>query len=324
MGRHSAVPANRHRFAGGLLLGSMASGALAIGDVSSAATAAAAPGSTGSHGPNVTSPFASSTRNVAVSINGVLVRQVGTATASSTLGSIAKARGDGATATANGTGDVVRAVGAFTIANADGNFDRVIARGPNTAAETEGSFDLAKSSGNNSIARSEGTANRAVVRGTNSVAQAGGTPTDTGNRAVNIGNGTALGDSYTVATGNFNVARNFGDNNFVAAQGLLSSAFNIVGNGNTVFAYGVLNNATNIFGSNNTVEAFNLPLNLPLDLPSSLAGIDPADIGGNVAFNAFGNGNTAIAGLGPFAIAGLIGQTDQTVTQETTGIHIDL
>jgi hypothetical protein len=86
----------------------------------------------------------------------------------------------------------------------------------------------------------------------------------------------------------------------------------------------VLDNATNVFGNNNTVEAFNLPLDLPTDIPSSLSGINLSDIGGNVAFNAFGNGNTVIAGLGPFAIAGLIGGTDQTVIQETTGIHIDL
>src|SRR6185312_14430944 len=199
-------------------------------------------------------------------------------------------------------------------ANAQGLFNGAVANGDNSFAESIGAFNFAYAGGNNSYARSEGNLNAAVVQGNNSIAQAGGSPSDTGNLAVNFGNGTNLGDSYTVATGNFNAAANVGDNNFVGAQGLGSTAFNMVGNRNYVFSYGMFNNATNIAGDDNNVQSINFP-----DLSNPF---QPSNIGGNVAFNTFGNKNNVIAGVGPFAVAGAIGQNNATDTQQTTGIQI--
>ncbi|HUO39326.1 MAG TPA: hypothetical protein VMU34_16475 [Mycobacterium sp.] len=46
------------------------------------------------------------------------------------------------------------------------------------------------------------------------------------------------------------------------------------------------------------------------------------NIGLNVAFNTLGSGNTLRAGSGPFAVAGTILQSNQTVQRVTTGFHI--
>ena len=91
-------------------------------------------------------------------------------------------------------------------------------------------------------------------------------------------------------------------------SGGLNSAFN-VGNKNTLLSFGVVNNTTNLLGDDNVLVA--------------AGGTGLTSPGLNVAFNTIGNKNTVLAGPGPFAIAGSIGQTGSVVNQTTTGINID-
>src|SRR4029077_12551038 len=111
-----------------------------------------------------------------------------------------------------------------------------------------------------------------------------------------------------------------GDNDNVQAKGLLNSVFNIAGDGNGVSAIGVLNNGTNFFGNDNEVIAANDP-----DPTANIL----QQIGLNVAFNTFGDGNIVHAGSqiapppgGPLAIAGAIGVTNRTFSQQGFGVTL--
>ena len=133
------------------------------------------------------------------------------------------------------------------------------------------------------------------MQGDGYIVRAGGTPTDIGNVALSLGNNThpEPDDLAAVVAGDiapggrnpsyFNLALNLGDDNNVQAKGFANSVLNILGNGNSLSAIGVLNNATNIFGDDNGVIAANVP-----DPTANIL----QQIGGNVAFTAFGNGNT--------------------------------
>ncbi len=73
-----------------------------------------------------------------------------------------------------------------------------------------------------------------------------------------------------------------------------------------MIAAGFVGIAANVGGDNNSV----------------LAG-DSDDVALNLAFNVFGSGNKVQATPGPFAIAGSIGQTGQTITKAGPGFNIN-
>jgi hypothetical protein len=231
-------------------------------------------------------------------------------------------------------------IGNAAIATANGLFNGAIAIGTGVGAESVGNFSLAYAGGSGSEARTYGTLNFAAVLGKNSTAWAGikGDPYgDVGNTAINIGNADVRGNNIAQANGNGNLAVNmFGNgttdhNSYVHAEGIASLATNmaalapgapgsvapsltVAGDGNVVVASGFLNAAHNIGGNNNNVTSIKY-----LDSTKSLV----ANFGGNLAFNAFGNGNTVTAGPGPFATAGNVARNNRTVKQATTGISIN-
>jgi hypothetical protein len=226
------------------------------------------------------------------------------------------------------------------VANANGLFNGAIAIGTGVAAESVGSFSLAYAGGSGSNSQTYGSLNFAAVLGKHSTALAGlkADPYgDVGNTAINIGNADVLGNNIVQANGNGNLAVNmFGNgttdhNSYVHAEGIASLATNVAalapgapgsvappltvaGDGNVVVASGFLNAAHNMGGNNNRVTSIKY-----LDLTKGLV----ANFGGNLAFNAFGNGNSVGAGPGPFATAGNVGRSNRTVKQATTGISIN-
>ena len=276
MAKHKAI--SRDRFGGGLLLGAVASGALAVASLGSAGAADA----------------------TCASISGV----GNSADCQSTATSFAIGLGPNTIAKANGLFDGAIAIGITngatdeTLASSTGNLSLAYAGGKNTEAVTNGNLELAAAQGDNLIAIAGGL-----------------TPNDTGNVALNLGQGDVSGSNLVEAVGTGNIAANVSGNGTavapseVVALGTGNSAFNIAGNSNEVSASGVLNNATNVAGNNNKVVA--------------AGGTGLTSPGLNVAFNTLGNGNTVTASPGPLAIAGAIGQTGKTVTQTTTGIHIN-
>ena len=118
------------------------------------------------------------------------------------------------------------------------------------------------------------------------------------------------------------------DNLVVTVGGLQNTASNFGGSGNALGATGSnSNNAVNILGRQNILTSGGVGANGNLAL--TLGGTNNAVTGGaasgirTAGFGIFGSGNTVTAGPGPFALAGSIFQTDQTVTQVGTGIAIN-
>jgi hypothetical protein len=254
--------------------------------------------------------------------------------------SIAVSLGNG-TADAQGFLSGAWAIGDASYAKAQGFLTGAIANGigntapgpipPQTDVRSEGSTSLAYGGGTNMLVRTEGSLAIAAAQGTGHLARAGQTPTDFGNVALGLGNNfrpdpnelsaVVAGDVAPNGPPSYiNLALNIGDNNNVQATGLGNSAINIAGSENSIGASGFLNNGTNLFGSDNSIIAANV--------------VDPAtnilrQIGGNVGFTAFGNGNSVTAGSliappqgGPLALAGVLGVNDVIVLQPTTGINI--
>jgi len=127
----------------------------------------------------------------------------------------------------------------------------------------------------------------------------------------------ATAGSRAISTGIFNLASSVGGtNSTLIAAGVGNSALNL-GSNNELQSLGVFNNTTNSFGDDNNLTAFSAPG----------TGLIPP-LGFNVAFNAFGNNNQAVAGPGPGAIAGLIGVNNQNflnrsaVTNSDFGIEL--
>ena len=243
------------------------------------------------------------------------------------------------TANAGGLLTGAVAIGNATFADAQGFLTGAIANGlgntapgpfpPQTDVRSAGALSLAYGGGTNTLVRTEGILNIAAGQGDNFIVRAGGTPSDIGNVALSLGNHTPSepGDLAAVVAGDiapggrnpsfFNLALNLGNDSNVQARGFANSVLNIFGNGNSLSAIGVVNNATNIFGDDNIAIAANVPTANILQR-----------IGGNVAFTAFGNGNTVRAGSeiappdGPLAIAGALGVDNRTISQPGTGITI--
>ena len=107
-----------------------------------------------------------------------------------------------------------------------------------------------------------------------------------------------------------------------------NTASNFGGAGNTLTAIGSnSNNAVNILGRQNILTSGGLGANgnLALTLGGTTNNVTGGAASGirTAGFGIFGSGNTVTAGPGPFALAGSIFQTDQTVTQVGTGIAIN-
>jgi len=142
-----------------------------------------------------------------------------------------------------------------------------------------------------------------------------------------------LGNTNTVtitAGGTLDGARNWlGNNNTVSTGGgLQNTVTNIGGAGNQLTATGSnSNNGLNLFGNTNILQAGSVGANGNLALTFGGTGntvTGGASSGNRTAgFGIFGSGNTVTAGPGPFALAGSILQTNQTVTQVGTGIAIN-
>jgi hypothetical protein len=199
------------------MLGVAASGALAIGALSTAGTAGA----------------------TCASISGV--GNGGGCTSSP--GSFAVGLGNGTSATSTGlmsgavANGLTNTTGQTTTANSFGNNSFAYASGPNTLAQAGSPVNPSSTSNN-----------LAIAQGSNVQAFAGFTPGDTNNSAFNIANDTgpaifnqviAGGNGTTPGSGN--IATNLG-----GVQGPGVSLVQAVGNNNT---------ATNLGGSNNLVQA---------------------------------------------------------------------
>ena len=173
-------------------------------------------------------------------------------------------------------------------------FSAAIAIGTGAKATATGLFGAAFSIGPDSVATTTGTLAVAVAVGQTGGSQyteadAGYGPGDIANIAVSLGNDSyAYAGGYsTTEPGLGNLAINLGMGNEVEASGFLSAAFGVGGSksypNNVVNATGILNVATAIAGNGNEVES----------------------------------------GPGPFAIAGSIFQTGQTVTKVQPGFNIN-
>ncbi len=103
----------------------------------------------------------------------------------------------------------------------------------------------------------------------------------------------------------FSLAATVGANSHAIVElGAANVALNLSGDGTTVDVAGLGNLAVNLFADNSTVQAgFILP--------------------GNVAFNAFGSGNTVNTYVGGLSVAASILQKDATVTASTLGLNVN-
>lgn len=207
MSQHRTNSGRKHRIGGGLLLGAVASGALAVGALGSAgeayATCASVSGVNNGNGCVTTvGP------NIAVGIGD------NTKATAAGFGNLAVSMGKNATTIAEGTGNVAIAVGAPgpgiqgpntpTQSYAIGTFNRSVSLGDGTASLTNGLNNNALAVGNGSVAASVGS-------------QVGffGTP-GSNNTAITIGNNSD--------------ARAVGNNKFGAALGNGKAALNGVNN----------------------------------------------------------------------------------------------
>ena len=197
------------------------------------------------------------------------------------------------------------AIGENAEAHADGLLGAALTLGSNSSATTfAGSlFNLATTLGNSNGAFAGGIGSLALVAsGINQVVLAGESPTsgDFGNIAASFG--APEGRHHREGVGNISV--NLFGGGDLDGNGVGLSTFNVVGLNNSLTNRGLLNNVTNLSGDNNTITN------------------DVGDGGiGNLAFNAIGSGNT-IRSSGTLAVAGAIGSTGQTVTQEGFGINV--
>ena len=224
-----------------------------------------------------------------------------TADCTSTLTSVAIAIGNGAQAHASGFLGAAYSLGNAAEADATGP-TLAFAAGPGTVSVAEGILNTAIATGADTNVNNY------------SEAVAGFSKSDFANIAVTLASDSYAGaGGYNNAVGGGNLALNLGVGNDVEANGFLNSAFGVGGKkgsaypNNTVYATGTLNSATSVGGNGNSVYGGYSA--------SSLL---------NLAFSAFGSGNTVSAGNpGPFALAGTIFKSGATVTKEKPGININ-
>ena len=235
MGKHRKSQQNK--FAGGLVLGVTASGAVAAAALSGAGPANATCASIGGIGTS--------------------------ADCTSSLTSFAVGLGPNTSASATG-------LFSGAVANGVTNTGTQV-----TQASSTGPFDFAYAGGPNTFASANGTAGVAVAQGSNVFAQAGTSSSDVGNAAFNIANEptSPIFNQAVAGGGNGNLAANLGGTtsatnvNTVEAFGNGNIATTVGGTGNQVFAGfpgspSTLSNAFAFGGTNNTVEATPGPFNV--------------------------------------------------------------
>ncbi len=191
------------------------------------------------------------------------------------------------------------AIGTGAQAHADGLFGSAFAVGTGARAFTDDAFTFATAVGDGAVANTDGLFGITAALGQNAYALTAGShalPGGSGQLGLNI----AI--NITPASPNLDV---------VEATGIADIAVNLFGPASKsnpyVIASGYFNTAVNVLGTDNTV----------------LAGDNKATVAtGSLAFNAFGSGNVVSAQPGPFAIAGAIGETGQSVTKAGPGIAI--
>jgi hypothetical protein len=191
------------------------------------------------------------------------------------------------------------AIGTNASAHADGLFGMAFAVGNSANASTLGALDFATAVGDNTSGNAYGLIGIAMGLGPNGYAETlgtGGSPSNLANLGLNVALDVSLGT--TVVSGSEAVA-----------IGLGNVAVNLFGNGTTLFgheveAIGTLNGAMTLGGTNNVVQALQT---------GSL----------NYAFGVFGSNNQVLAGPGPVAIAGSIGQTGASITKQGPGFNIN-
>jgi len=183
-----------------------------------------------------------------------------------------------------------------------------------------------------------------------------------GNIAINLfGDGTGLRGSQVHADGILNFAANLGgtdnvvlagrdsDNGtlnaavsmlgtrsaVVAADGFLNAAAQLGGTGNQVYAQnGAAQAAAQLGGTGNSVRSANGAVNAASQIGGDYNSVTSGGAGGvdgyfTVAFSALSNGrgaleqNTVLAGPGPLAVAGSIGQYAANSVQSGPGININ-
>lgn len=213
--------------------------------------------------------------------------------------SLAGSLGTDSSATTGALG-IALGIGPSTFVTSDGPLTGAVAVGLGnsptdvTQAFSTGFLSLSAAVGTNVQAGSQGRLALALAQGRGStagnsiLAQAGLSPTDNVNVAVNVlARATPTSINRTLAIGDGNLAANIGGdstdtrNQIVQAFGLGNIALNGRGDGNQVSAGNLTPGATDA--------------GVPAQTPSTLG----------LAFNTFGNNNTATA-IGPLAVAGSV------------------
>lgn len=186
------------------------------------------------------------------------------------------------------------AIGTGAVAHADGLFGAAFAVGNQSLAATGGVFTVATAVGDKAAAASAGIVGAAIQLGANGYAVTNGLdggPNNPGfNLALNISPQTGAADGSRVSALGFgNVAVNFLGNgtgtnsHYVDVTGNLNAGLNIGGIDNRVVATGAFNGAFGLFGKHNVV----------------------------------------VATPGPFAVAGSILQSGQTIKKQGPGINVN-
>ncbi len=237
-------------------------------------------------------------------------------------------------------------LGDNTSASAKGVGSGAIAIGKNASASSDGNFNLAVASGEGASASTKGNLNLALTQGKNSTATAGYAASDTGNVAINVGDGSDVwAGTYPAPVpgltgGSGNLAVNlFGKDSTATAIGIGNRAVNVGGENNKVDALGILNGATNLGGKGNYVgagDALNNALQVGGNDNNVMARTDAPGTpsiskkpGLNTAFSIFGNHNEVAALKGPGAVAGNLGGSNNNtangtaITRDKPGITVN-
>lgn len=186
------------------------------------------------------------------------------------------------------------AIGTNAVAHADGLFGAAFAVGNQTLAGTEGAFTVATAVGDKAVAASAGIVGAAIQLGPNGYAVTNGLDGGPNNPGFNLALNISLGTT--------------------AANGSVASA---LGFGNV---------AVNLFGDGTTSNGHYVELNGNLNAGLNVGGIDnrvAAQGSFNSAFDIAGKHNVVVADPGPFAVAGSILQSGQTIKKQGPGININ-
>ncbi|WP_319432492.1 hypothetical protein [Mycobacterium sp. RTGN5] len=201
--------------------------------------------------------------------------------------------GNSASCTSNPTSFAI-AIGVGAQAHADGLFGTAFAVGAQAAAYTAGVLTFATAVGDHSAAASAGIVGMATQLGPNGYAATNGLNGGTNNPGFNFALNVSLGTTAAI--------------------------------GSVVLASGFGNAAVNLFGDGTTSNGHYVELNGNLNAGVNVGGIDNRVVAQgsfNGAFGILGKHNVVVADPGPFAIAGSILQSGQTIKKQGPGININ-